>query len=244
MLLSEILEFLNDLSPLDLQEKWDNSGLLIGSKNDEIKRVILSLDLDIELIKSSPKDALFITHHPLIFKGLTSLDFDKYPSNLIREMILRNQKLISMHTNFDKTHLNRYVFEEILGFQIDKEKDFILETDREFTLNELTQIVKEAFGLNYIRVVNPKEKIKGVALTTGAGASLIDSISSEAFLTGDIKYHDAIKAKEQDIILIDIGHYESEKFFVNVMGNLLKPLPISVIISQSQNPFEKISLKD
>ena len=86
-------------------------------------------------------------------------------------------------------------------------------------------------------MVNPKDKIDGIALTTGSGASLIDRVSVDCMLTGDIKYHDAMKASSQDLMMIDIGHYESEKFFGEVLKMELENLPILAIISNSQNPF-------
>ena len=237
MLLSDILKHLDTISPFELQEKWDNSGLIVGSLDSNIKEAIVSIDLDEELIENSCEGALFIVHHPLIFGGIKSLEFSKYPANLIKKLILKNQSLIAMHTNFDKTHLNRYVFKEILGLNIDKESDFILQSNNSFTFSELIAKVKKAFDLEQIRVVNKKEKINGVALTTGAGASLMDFVTVDCFLTGDIKYHDAIKAQNQDLMLIDIGHFESERFFSKAIENSIKTLPISVIISQSKNPF-------
>jgi len=53
MKLKEIYEFLNNLSPFELQEKWDNSGLVVGSLNQEITQIVTALDLDEELIESS-----------------------------------------------------------------------------------------------------------------------------------------------------------------------------------------------
>jgi putative NIF3 family GTP cyclohydrolase 1 type 2 len=145
-----------------------------------------------------------------------------------------------MHTNFDKTHLNSFVFREVLGFEIESQEDFICKTTKEWTKEELYSLLKEKLGLKQLKVVSPKDKIKSISLTTGAGASLIDSIDSDCFLTGDIKYHDAIKAMSQNLMIIDIGHYESEKFFVDVLSKELKNLGHLGIISQSKNPFEII----
>ena len=242
MKIAEILEFLDSISPFELQEKWDNSGLNIGSLDKEVSEVTISLDIDKNLIKNAKEGSLFIVHHPLIFSGLKRLDFSKYPSNLIKELIKKDISLIAMHTNFDKTHLNRYVFTNVLGFEIKKENDFILEADINLTKEELFALLKEKLNLNTLKVINPKDKIDSVALTTGAGASLIDNIKSDCFLTGDIKYHDAIKAINENIMMVDIRHFESEKFFVNALENSLKTLPISVIIAQSQNPFEIFTL--
>jgi dinuclear metal center YbgI/SA1388 family protein len=238
MKLQEIYNFLNEISPFELQEKWDNSGLIVGDFNKEVSEIILSLDIDEDLIKNAKDGSLFIVHHPLIFSGLKQMDFAKYPANLLQLMIKKDISLIAMHTNFDKTHLNRYVFTHILGFNIDKEQDFILTTYQNFEFSKLLELIKKRLNLSTIKVVNAKEQINGVALTTGAGASLLDFIEVDCFLTGDIKYHDAMKALSEGKTLIDIGHFESERFFVDVMQNLLNSLPISVIIAQSKNPFE------
>ncbi len=237
MKIKEIYDLLNDISPFELQENWDNSGLIIGSFDSNIERVVLSIDIDTKLIDKYEENTLFIIHHPLIFKGIRELDFIKYPSNLIQKLILKKQFLIAMHTNFDKTHLNRYVFEKILNLKIYKEKEFICEDIRVFNSYDLVNKIKKAFNLKTLRVVNFKEEIKGVALTTGAGASLMDEVSVDCFITGDIKYHDAIKAINQNLMLIEVGHYESERFFANVLANSLETLPISVIITEIKNPF-------
>jgi putative NIF3 family GTP cyclohydrolase 1 type 2 len=102
----------------------------------------------------------------------------------------------------------------------------------------LIKLLKEKLGLETLRVVSPKHQINSIALTTGAGASLIDEVDADCFLTGDIKYHDAMKAMSQNLMMVDIGHYESEKYFAEVLMKELKNLGILGIISQSQNPFE------
>ncbi len=237
MKLKKIYKLLDAISPFELQEKWDNSGLIVGSFDDKIKQIVLSIDLDEELIEQHKKHTLFVVHHPLIFSGIKQLDFSKYPANLIQKLISKKQSLIAMHTNVDKTHLNRYVFEKVLGFKVDSERDFILQSNQKFEAKELIEHIKATFNLEYLRVVNFKKELRSVALTTGAGASLIDSVEADCFITGDIKYHDAIKAMNQNLMLIEVGHYETEKFFAKALANSLETLPISVIIAQSQNPF-------
>jgi len=237
MKLQEIYNHLDAISPFELQEKWDNSGLLIGDRESEISKAVLSIDLDEELLLRSDEGVLFIVHHPLIFGGLKCLDFALYPAKLIKIMIERNQSLIAMHTNFDKTHLNRYVFEEILDFDVSYFEEYICTTNQEWRLNDLLRHLKSRLDLETLKVVNPKETVGSIALTTGSGASMMDKIQADCFLTGDIKYHDAIKAKEQNLMIIDIGHYESEKFFGEAIKRELENLPLLAIISNSKNPF-------
>lgn len=237
MKLLEIYNFLDSISPFSLQEKWDNSGLNVGSFENEIKKIYLSLDIDNELLEQVEPNSLIITHHPLIFGGLVSLDFCKYPSNLIQTMVKKDISHIAMHTNFDKTHLNKYVFEEILGFKAKNSENYVCLADGNWTKDELINIITNRLELEYTKVVNPKDNIKSIALVTGSGASMIDETGVDCFLTGDIKYHDALKAKSQNMMMIDIGHYESERFFADILFKHLEVLPILAIISNSKNPF-------
>jgi len=240
MKIFEIYEKLNTLSPFELQEKWDNSGLLVGDMNREFEHIALGLDLDKESLELAKENTLFIVHHPLIFSGLKELDFSVYPANLLEIMVKKNLSLIALHTNFDKTHLNAYVFEKILGFKKEFQDDFVCRTTGSWSKNELLKLLKEKLGLETLRVVSPKQKITSIALTTGAGASLMDEVNVDCFLTGDIKYHDAMKAMSQNLMMVDVGHYESEKFFVDILKTELENLGLLGIITQSQNPFEII----
>ncbi|NEW61012.1 Nif3-like dinuclear metal center hexameric protein [Sulfurovum sp. bin170] len=240
MKIEEIYNQLNEISSFELQEKWDNSGLLVGEMNREFEQIVIALDIDREMLEYAKEDTLFIVHHPLIFSGLKQLDFSVYPSNLLEIMIQKRLSLIAMHTNFDKTHLNSYVFEKVLGFKKEFQDEFICRTTGNWTKDELLNLLKTKLNLETLRVVSPKNRINSIALTTGAGASLMDEVNADCFLTGDIKYHDAMKAMSQNLMMVDIGHYESEKFFVDVLMDELKNLGHLGIISQSQNPFKII----
>ncbi len=237
MKLQEIYNHLDRISPFELQEKWDNSGLIVGDMSREVSQIVVALDIDEEMIESAEVDTLFVVHHPLIFSKMTQLDFAKYPSNLIEKMILKRHSLIALHTNFDQTHLNRYVFEQILGFQVASQDPFVCVAKGEWHYKELLTLLKEKLNLPTLKVIGKKEKISSIALTTGAGASLMDEVEADCFLTGDIKYHDAMKAMSEDLMMVDIGHYESEKFFAEIILDELKVLPLLAIISNSKNPF-------
>ena len=78
MKIEDIYNYLNELSPFELQEKWDNSGLLVGNFEDEFENLYLSMDLDLDLVENLKPNSLVITHHPLIFSGLKRLNYDTY----------------------------------------------------------------------------------------------------------------------------------------------------------------------
>jgi len=240
MKIQEIYEYLNTLSPFEIQESWDNSGLIVGDFHDNVETVALSIDVDAKLIDSLAENTLLITHHPLIFGGIKQLDFSKYPANLIQKMIKKNISNIAMHTNFDQTHLNAYVATDVLGYEIVEKDGFVayLNVDEDF--NTFAKKVAAAFELECIKTVKCAQRVQRVALTTGSGCSLMRSLQADCFLTGDIKYHDAMEAKSIKLSLIDIGHYESERFFAQILQKHLKILGLKVIIASSENPFTYI----
>ncbi|MFA6760920.1 MAG: Nif3-like dinuclear metal center hexameric protein [Sulfuricurvum sp.] len=237
MKIAKIYEFLDELSPFSLQESWDNSGLLVGDLSAEVDTIYLSIDVDEMLIDSLESDTLLITHHPIIFGGLKQLEFSSYPSNLLRKLIQKNITIISMHTNFDKTHLNRYVAEDVLGYKVLFQEDFVAYIEVEDSFENFATKVRVAFDLPHIKCVKECEYIKTAAITTGSGGSLVPNIKAECFLTGDIKYHDAMQASSIKLSLMDIGHFESEKFFAEILHKHLKNLGLKAIISSSKNPF-------
>ena len=240
MKILDIYKFLDNLSPFELQESWDNSGLLLGDFNQDIQKVVLSIDVDMALIDSMDENTLLITHHPIIFGGLKQLEFNKYPANLIQKMIQKNISNIAMHTNFDQTHLNEFVATQVLGYPIKEKDGFVAYLDVNENFDTFASKVASAFNLPHAKCVKSSDFVSRVALTTGSGCSLIKSIDADCFLTGDVKYHDAMEAKSINMSLIDIGHFESEHFFAEILHEHLKILGLEAIISSSKNPFTYI----
>ena len=242
MQVKDIYDYLNDLSPFELQEKWDNSGLIVGNMEDEFENLYISLDLDLEMIEKIEPKSLIITHHPLIFSPIKTVNDDKYATKLLKILIKKDIALISMHTNIDKTHLNEFVGNEILDLNFEKTDDFVLTTQIDMSFEELQNHIKQKLGMNTLKVTTSDKKIKTLSLTTGSGMSLLPFITTDCFLTGDIKYHEAMEAKALGISLIDIGHFESEIHFCTLLEGLLKNYlkknNKTAIIVASQNPFE------
>lgn len=237
MKIAEIYKILDEIAPFEAQESWDNSGLLLGNMDDEFDKIYASIDLDSNLIKKIEKNSLVITHHPLIFKGLKSLNPSVYPSNLIYEIIKKDIKLISMHTNFDKFVLNKFVASEILGYEIAEIRDFLVFFEVNKNFDEFAKEIKQKLKISNLRVVKAGEFIKTATLCTGSGADLLGSFKSDCFLTGDIKYHSALESLENKISLIDINHFESEAYFGQSLAKNLQKYNLNIIITNSINPF-------
>lgn len=240
--ISQILVDLDSLSPFSLQESWDNSGLILGSKEGSFKQIYVALEVTQELLEQIKADSVLITHHPLIFSPLKQIISEYYPSSLLHLAIQKNIQLIAMHTNFDKTHFGKYVTKEILGIKNFSQEEFLVQFQWDNDFHSLCTLIKEKFKLQTLKITqttNPQ--CKNIGLITGSGGSFIGKLSHiDCFITGDIKYHDAMEGMQKNIHLIDCGHYELERYFGEILLPLLTNLGYKAIILDSKNPFSYI----
>jgi dinuclear metal center YbgI/SA1388 family protein len=103
MLLNKITNELESIAPIQLQESYDNSGLLIGRPNSEIYAVLITLDVTEEILQEaiSKKCNLIIAHHPLIFNGLKSLTGRNSVERIVEKAIKKDIAIYAIHTNLD-----------------------------------------------------------------------------------------------------------------------------------------------
>ena len=90
----------------------------------------------------------------------------------------------------------------------------------EMRLADLLERIKDSLGLSYVRYVGNKDVyVRKIGLVTGGGSSFLHDVADkiDVFLTGDLRYHEALDALEKGHILVDVGHFESEYLFVDMM---------------------------
>lgn len=99
----EIMKHIEDYAPLRLTEEWDNAGLQAGDPGQDVKTVLVSLDLNEDIINEAVKKkaSLIVTHHPLLFRPLKSVSMDDYRGRLIHMLIRNNISCYAAHTNLD-----------------------------------------------------------------------------------------------------------------------------------------------
>ena len=94
----------------------------------------------------------------------------------------------------------------------------IAQLPSEQSLEKICKKIKNILKIPYLRMVKTeKQKIKTIALCTGSGGSLINKAiqkKADLLITGDIKHHEALNAKETGLNIIDIEHFYTEKYFV------------------------------
>jgi dinuclear metal center YbgI/SA1388 family protein len=103
MIIKEVTSYLEQLAPLNFQEDYDNSGLIIGDAQSELKGVLVTLDVTEEVIQEAISKGcnLVVAHHPLIFRGLKKLNGKNYVERSVILAIKNDIAIYAIHTNLD-----------------------------------------------------------------------------------------------------------------------------------------------
>ncbi len=101
--LDEIVAFLAEFAPLALAEDWDNVGLLVGDRQQNVGRVLtcLTLSPDVAAEAVSRSVDLVVSHHPLLFRPVQRLTGDTTEGKLLLDLIGAGVSVYSPHTAFD-----------------------------------------------------------------------------------------------------------------------------------------------
>lgn len=259
MKISELGKLIDSFCNPVLSESWDNPGFQISFGEKEVKRVLVALEITEEVIEEAvnSKAEAIVTHHPLIFGGISSIDENKIIGNHIIKLIQNEISVFSCHTDFDKMdggnndYLGRVLEMEDIC-RIDGDTEGYLRKGNlkeEMTVAELRNHIAGCLEINplHIRIAGDTEKkVKKCAWCTGAGSDFMDTAFADgcdAYITGDTKYHEVQEAEFLGRTVIDAGHYGTEKIFTPNMAAMLKERvsDIEVIMSeQNLNPYRII----
>ncbi|MFO1463997.1 MAG: Nif3-like dinuclear metal center hexameric protein [bacterium] len=228
-LVRDLYDFLAKLAPPSLAEDWDSVGMQVGSLQDPLQGVMVSLDVtEAALWEAVEHDCnALVTHHPLFFKPLRRLD-DRTPvSRCARLAAQMGVNVLSFHTNLDAT-------ERGLNDQLAKKlgvkglKPLLPSRDPRRPragLGRIGQVVPtklekflgqvaKSLGLRDLRYVGEEHRVvRRVAVMTGSGGGYFSeakAAGADVLVTGDVKYHQALDALAEGIALVDIGHFAGE----------------------------------
>lgn len=235
--------YLNSIAPFETQEDWDNSGMLVGDMNAEVKKAAVVLDITHEEIKKAKAIGadLIISHHPVIFNPIKSVTKGSVPYELVASSI----NALCCHTPLDiadgGTNDN---LAELLGINVTRADDPILRlgTVEPTTAQELAGKIANTLNTK-VRYADAGKTIKKIALCTGAGCSLIEAAGEiDAFITGDASHHNFLDCVQAGITLIAAGHYETEIIVVPVLVKKLQAQfpDIEIIDIKQENPIKFI----
>lgn len=243
MILKELTDFLEDHAPLSYQESYDNSGLIVGNEDSEIYGAIVSLDVTEKVIDEAIESGanLVIAHHPIVFRGLKNFTGHDYVQRVVIKAIKNDIAIYAIHTNLDNVlseGVNTKIAEKIgiINTKALVPYPSMLENDRPRgtgLIGELAEEVdwsvfmhnlKQNMSLNVIRYTKPVNfMIRKIAICGGSGSFLLQhaiKAGADLFITADFKYHEFFDANDQ-IMIADIGHYESEQFTIDLIKDLI-----------------------
>lgn len=103
MKLYDIINHLESIAPLNLQEDYDNSGLIVGDKNKEVNEALICLDCTEDVVDEAIKHKceLIIAHHPIVFDGLKKITGSNYIERTLLKAIKNDIAIYAIHTNLD-----------------------------------------------------------------------------------------------------------------------------------------------
>lgn len=232
----DVVRVIEEFAPLSIQEKWDNSGLCVGSAGDRVSSVLLGLDCTPELVDEAIGCGadMIVTHHPLIFSGLKKISADNPVGEAVIKAVRAGIAVYAAHTSADKVLAGvsgamaaRLGLEETVPLEDDGSGHGLGAVGRlpvPVTAEEAVALVKERFRLKALRTSRPVEgMISRVAVCGGSGGSLIgaaEASGAQLYLSGDISYHNFFTKK--GFMIMDIGHYESEIEIVDILFSLIR----------------------
>ena len=239
--LKEIIGVIEGLAPPALAADWDNCGLQVGDPGAEIRKVLVALDPlpEVMLEARSLGAELVVTHHPLFFGTLRSLDLSFGQGGVVREAVGGHIAIYSAHTSLDRARpgisdglasalrLKKVTpVEKAEGWPAAYGFGRMGELPAKLTVSEVAVRLKAELGAKAARVIgDPGRAVSRVAVCGGSGSDLLEKAhraGAEACVTGDIKYHEALKALELGIAVIDVGHFHSEIYFMKTFAGMLE----------------------
>ena len=236
MKVREITSAIELFAPLSIQESWDNSGLVIGSHEQEVHGVLLGFDCTPELVDEAVACGadMIVTHHPLIFGGVKKISPEDPVGLTILKAAAAGIAVYAAHTTADKVLAG---VSGAMARRLELEDIQILDEEpggyglgavgnlpRLMEGEAFIEYVKSRFGLKVVRCSRvPEIPVSRVAMCGGSGGSLIEDArkaGAQAYLCGDISYHHFFTTK--DFMVMDIGHFEGEVEIVDILFSLLR----------------------
>lgn len=262
MLIKDVANYIEKLAPVNIACDWDNVGLIVGNLNDEVKKIMVTLDVDRFVVNEAAKEGvnLIVSHHPLMFNPIRKLTSqDEFQSVLI-ELVKNGISLYSAHTNLDSARggLNDFLAQK-MGLTNTKVLDVTGENElgeygfgrfaklyKEERLIDIVRKCKETFELDAVKYCGDDNRvIKTVAVNSGGGSSSMEKCfenNIDLFITGDFKYNTIREAYERGLAVIDAGHYNTEKIVMDLFYDYLSKQFNDVPIIKSKSNIDIVKI--
>lgn len=248
MKLIDLVSALDLRAPFSTALSFDNSGILCGDPDREIKKVMLSLDVTYDVIHQAvaEKVDLIVTHHPALFTAQKTFS----PQDRVYRLIEEKIAAVAVHTNLDMAQggVNDVFAKAAWLTEIEPwwgdDPSFVSRKGvlpAEMPLEEYAAKVKETLHANNLRYADGGKPVRKVALCSGSGGDLWESLVGtdiDTLLTGEAKYHHFLEAAQAGINLIEAGHFATEVIVLPVLEEWLKEADpsLEIVFSSMEDP--------
>lgn len=239
MKVKEIRGILNKAAPEEYALNWDNSGLILGREEKEIKKILITVDVDDAAVKKAISENvdMILSHHPLVFQALKRITDEEFIGRRVLNLLQSDIVYFSMHTNYDICRMGALVAEKLgLCGTVPLEETGEWEGNpcgigicgnlsSPESLNSFARRVKIEFGLEEIRCFGKDKTVRKIAVCPGSGGSVVEQAvlkDADVFLSGDIGHHTGIDASARGMAVLDAGHYGLEYLFMEDMKQFLE----------------------
>ncbi len=223
MTVKELYAKFEKLLPASEREEWDNDGLMCSPDAEKsVKRVLVTLDVTEDIVDYAIESDfdLIISHHPLIFRPLKSINGDDHTSRKIIKLLTKGISVFSFHTRLDKAvgGVNDRLANLLGIFDTAPFGEGLLgrigEIEEECTAEDFAYRVKQATESDSVKYVDALNPVKCVAVVGGDGKDFVrDAIEAGAdtFVSGRLSYNVMAEGAEMGINLIEAGHFFTEQ---------------------------------
>ena len=239
----EIYHKLDTWAPFETQMSFDNSGLLVGRGDREVKSILVALDVTLPVVEEAAKlgCSLIVAHHPVIFEPVRRLTDEDPTGEILLTLAEKEIAAICAHTNLDAAQGG---VNDCLARALELSEQEMLEqegTDRfgrpygigrmgmahqqGSAVEAYAAYVKQQLGASSVRFVDAGKPVSRVAVGGGScGSMLMDAVKAgcDTFVTSDVKYNVFLDAKALGINLMDAGHYATENVVCPALVEFLR----------------------
>lgn len=270
ILIKDIIQKLDVEAPFGLAEDWDNNGLLVGSPEQEVRTILVGLDPTTGLIEEAiAKSAdTLITHHPVIFKPLSSIDTSRPEGRILQLAMQHNISIIACHTNLDSAadgvsdilcrKLGVTGLKPLIPASSGNPDEGL---GRIGCLEPAVQAesflgrIMEKLELPTLQIAGPVPKqVTTVAVCGGSGSDFAGAAlaqGADLYITAEIKHNIARWAEEHQFCIVDGTHYATEKPAVELLAAKLSGIcrdsdtPVRILQSETEkHPFHYFQQTD
>lgn len=245
MLLKEIVSFLEQKAPAHTAEEWDNVGLLVDAGNDDIQTAVVALDATPAALEFAVANGakLLITHHPVIFSPLKAIAHDMPAATALSAGV----SVLSLHTNLDKAAggVNDTLARLLNLRDVQTAEDGMTrlgKLDAPLTAPDFAAFVSEKLGTSVSYTYG--RMVKTVAVCGGGAGDGVFAFAdvADAYVTGEIKHHEFLAAKDRLFTAVAAGHYATEVPVVDTLTAWLRDAfpTLSVLPFYDEAPYQSV----